>query len=168
MTVQLVPHSLGSLQGKAWPQLLHGQLWEMARQGPACTLQIKAPALPLLSLQLLLVCHFGWHFPKFKWPGWGKRVQQAQGTSTGVLHRQLTAGDDKEGKPGARSRKSSVRASRGLATSHWINSTLSIPEFLYTCLYLTYHNWPKLSVFFLMTVKSHQPSNCHGWGITMK
>lgn len=61
-----------------------------------------------------------------------------------------------------------LTASRGLATSHWINSTLSIPEFLYTSLYLTYHNWPKLSGFSLMTVKSHQPSNCHGWGITMK
>lgn len=118
----------------------------------------EVPASPLLPLQLLLVHHFGQHFPKFQWPGWGEGVQPAESTAAGLLHSQLTGGDDEEGKPGALSRKSSKMPRTGHATSHWINSTLSRPDVFYTPLYLTYHIWAKLSGFSFMIVKNHQPS----------
>lgn len=99
----------------------------------------EGSSIAFAALQLPVVCCFGQYFPKFKWPGQGNRVQQCEGTTTGLLHRQLSGERDKEGKPSALNRKSSEMAGAGLGTSHRINSTLSMAEF-YASLYLTHHN----------------------------
>lgn len=99
----------------------------------------KGFSIAFAAIQLPMVCCFGQYSPKVKWPGQGNRVQQGEGTTTGLLHSQLPGEGDKEGKPSALNRKSSEMAGVGLGTSHNLNSTLSMAEF-YASLYLTHHN----------------------------
>lgn len=135
--------------------------------GPRFHPVAKGSSMAFAVLQLLMVCYFGQYFPKFKRPGQGKRIQQGEGTTTGLLYSQLPGGGDKEGKPSALNRKSSEVPRVGLGTSQRINRTLSVAEF-YTSLYLTHHNWAKLSGLSFITVQNHQPSTVTGRGLLEK
>lgn len=149
---------LGSLQGKACPQLSHGQLQEMARQGPACTPRTKAPASPLLSSSFSWFTVLDGTFQNLNGlageRGCGKARAWPQGYCTVGSMVEMT----RKGIQVLWAEKSSQTARVGLATSHWINSTLSMPDFFYTPLYLIYHNWAKLSAFSFMIVKNQEPS----------
>lgn len=133
--------------------------------GPCLRPADKGSSIAFAVHQRLLVHHFGRHLPKYKWPGWGKGVRRAERTAPGLPHTQLNGSDDKEGKPGALSRTSSKTARVGLATSHWIKTTLSMPDFFHTPLYLTYHKRAKLSGFSFMIVKNEEPSIVMGRGL---
>jgi len=130
----------GQLAEEGLPSVTAGNV----TAGPCLHPADKGSSSTTAVLQLLLVRRFGQHFPKFKWRGRGKGVRPGKGAATRLPHGQLAGGDGVKGKPGALRRKSSETARVGLAPSHRINSTLSMPELFYAPLCLTDHNRAKL------------------------
>lgn len=97
----------GLFAGQGLPPVIARAAARNGTAGPCLHPTDKGSSMAFAVLQLLLVHHFGQHFAKFKWPGWGKGVWQGEGAAAGLLHSQLNGGADEEGEPGAPSRKSS-------------------------------------------------------------
>lgn len=151
-------HMAGSFAGHS----LQGHL-QRAGQGPASTLWTKAPACPLLSSSFLwfavldststnlngLARETGCSKARVKFQGYCTVSSLKEGTRK---RNQVLWTENLQKWPRV-----------GLGTSHRINSALSMAEF-YT-LYLTHHNWAKLSGLSFIIVKNYQTSTVTGRGL---
>lgn len=118
--------------------------------------------LQLPQLQLT-GCTAGWHLPRFKWHDQGRGDVGMQGHNCSDAAQSAQWGNGKEEKLSAPSAK---KSEMGLDPSHWIKSTISMPELflmLYTRLTVGRKNYKFYASYKSSTISHHHGRAAMKW-----